>query len=98
MDSPPEKEGFDKMIQRMRDGKDIDAASDGSRHDDGRASAGWLIWAMSDDLNKDGQVAQRRKILMGSTMLVDGQLDANTAFRAESPGVPHHSNHRMPSK
>ena len=33
----------DEMIQRMREGKDIDAASDGSRLDNGRTSAGWLI-------------------------------------------------------
>ena len=40
------------MIQRLREGKDIDAASGGSRLDDGRASAGWIIWAMSDDIDE----------------------------------------------
>ena len=85
-DFPPEREGFDEMIQRMREDKDIDAASDSSRLDNGRASVGWLIWAMSDDLDEDGQLTKRRKILMGSTMHVDGRLDANTAFRAEALG------------
>ena len=74
------------MMQRMQDGKDVDATSDGSWLDDGRASAGWLIWAMNDDLDEDGQVTKRRKILMGSTILVDGR--ANTAFRAETLGCP----------
>ena len=74
------------MIQQMREGKDIDAALDGSWLDDGRASAGWIIWAMSDDVDEDGHLTKRRKILMGSTMLVDGRLDANTAFRVEALG------------
>ena len=70
----------------MREGKDIDAASDGSWLDDGRASAGWIMWAISNDVDKDKQLTKRRKILMDSTMRVDGRLDANTAFRAEALG------------
>ena len=85
-DFPLEREGFGEMIEPMRDSKDIDAVSDGSRLDDGRASAGWLIWAMSDNLDEEGQVTKRRKILIGSTMMVDGRLDANTAFRVEALG------------
>ena len=41
---------------------------------------------MCDDVDKDGQPTKRRKILMGSTMRVDGRLDANTAFRADALG------------
>ena len=85
-DLPLEREGFNELIQQMREGKDIDAASDGSWLDDGRESAVWLIWAMHDDLNEDRQVTKRRKILMGSTMRMDGRLDANTAFRAKAMG------------
>ena len=59
-DFPPEREGFDEMIQRMREGKDIDAVSDGSQLDDDRSSAGWLIWAMSDNLDEDGQPTKRK--------------------------------------
>ena len=55
---PPERGGFDEMIQRMRNGKDINAAPAGSRLDDGRASVGWIIWAMSDDLDEDGQLTK----------------------------------------
>ena len=83
-DFPLEREGFDELIQRLREGKDIDAASDGSRLDDGRASAGWIIWAMNDDVDEEGQLTKRRNILMGSTIRVDGRLDANTVFRAEA--------------
>ena len=50
-DFPPEREGFDLLIERIRDGKDIDAASDSSRLDYGRASAGWLLWTMSDEID-----------------------------------------------
>ena len=41
-DFPPEREreGFDELIQRLQEGKDVDAASDGSRLSDGRASVG----------------------------------------------------------
>ena len=63
-DFPPERKRFDEMIQQMLDGKDIDAASDSSWLDDGRASARWLIWAMRNDLDEDGQLTKRRKILM----------------------------------
>ena len=66
--------------------KDINATSDGSRLDDDRASVGWLIWTMSDDLDEDGQLTKQRKTLMGGTMLVDGRLDMNTAFRVEALG------------
>ena len=53
-----EREGFDEIIERMREGKDIDAASNGSRLDDDRASAGWIIWAMSNDIDEDGQLTK----------------------------------------
>ena len=42
-DFPPESEGFDLLIERIREGQAIEAASDGSRLDDGRASVGWLL-------------------------------------------------------
>ena len=74
------------MIQRLQEGKDIDAASDGSQLDNDRASVGWIIWAISDNVNEDGQLTKRRKIPMCSTMLVDGRLDENTAFKAEALG------------
>ena len=61
-DLPPEREGFDEMIERIREGKDIDAASDSSWLDDGRASAGWIIWAMSNNVGNDGQLTKRQKI------------------------------------
>ena len=70
----------------MQEGKDIDAASDGSQLDDGRASAGWIIWVMSNHVDEDEQLTKRQNILMGCTMRVDGRLDANTAFRAEALG------------
>ena len=76
-DFPPEREGFDELIQWLLEGKDIDAASDGSWLDDGRASAGWIIWAMSDDIDEDGQLTKRQNNLI---------LDANTAFRTEALG------------
>ena len=81
---PPEREGFDLLIERLREDKDIDAASDGSRLDDGRASAGWLMWTMSNEINDEGQSTRRRIFLFGSTKRVDGRLDANTAFRVEA--------------
>ena len=81
-----EREGFNELIQRLREGKDIDAESDGSRLEDGRASVGWIMWAMRDDVNEEGRLTKRRKILMGSTIQVDGRVDANTAFRAEALG------------
>ena len=52
----------------------------------GRASAGWIILAMCDDVDENGQLTKRRKILMGSTMRAGGGLDANTAFRVEALG------------
>ena len=61
MDFPQERAGFDLMIEWMREGKDINAASGGSRLDDGRASAGCLIWAMCNDIGEDGQLTKRRK-------------------------------------
>ena len=82
-DFPPEREGFDEMIERMREGKDIDASSDGSWLDNDIALAGWILWAICDGVDEDGQLTKRRTILMGSTMLVDGRLDANTAFRGK---------------
>ena len=38
----PESEGFDLLIERIQEGKDTNAAPDGSQLDDGRASVGWL--------------------------------------------------------
>ena len=58
-DFPPEREGFDEMIQRMREGKDIDAVSDGSWLDDGRASVGWILWLVCVDIDKDGQLTKQ---------------------------------------
>ena len=58
MDFPLEREGFDEMIQQLREDKDLDAASDGSQLDDGRASTGWIIWAMSDEVDKEGQLTK----------------------------------------
>ena len=55
LDFPPESEGFDILIARIRAGQNIDAASDGSRLDDGRASAGWLLWTMKKDNQRDDQ-------------------------------------------
>ena len=52
----PEREGFDEMIDWMREGKDIDAKADGSLLDDGRASAGLIMWTMCDDADEDGQL------------------------------------------
>ena len=86
MDFLPESEKFDLMIERMRDGKDIGAASDGSRMDNGRASAGWLLWTMCDEIVDDRQLTRQRFFLMGSTICVDRRLDANTAFRVEALG------------
>ena len=57
-DFSPEREGFDLLIERMREGKYIDAASDGSWLDDGRASAWWLLWTMSDEINDEGQLSR----------------------------------------
>ena len=85
-DFQPEREGFDKMIQWMREGKDIDAASDGSRLNNGRAPVGWIMWAICGNLDEDRQLTKRPKILVGGTMRVGGRLDANTAFRAEALG------------
>ena len=48
-DFPPEREGIDLLIERMREGKDINVASDGSRLVGSRASAGWLLWTMSNN-------------------------------------------------
>ena len=75
MDFPQERAGFDLMIEWMREGKDINAASDGSRLDDGRVSAGWLMWTMSDEIDDEGQLTRRQIFLMGSTIRVDGRLD-----------------------
>ena len=85
-DFPPEREGFDLLIERLREGKDVNAATDGSHLDDGRASAGWLMWTMSNEINDEGQSTRRQMFLLGSTMCVDGRLDANTAFRVEALG------------
>ena len=86
MDFPPEQEGFDLPIEQMRDSKDMYAASYGSRLADGRASAGWLMWMMSDEIDDDWQLTRRQTLLMGSIICVDGRLDANTAFRVEALG------------
>ena len=48
---PLEREGFYLLIERLREEKDIDVASDGSWMDDGRASAGWLLWTMSEEID-----------------------------------------------
>ena len=85
-DFPPERERFDLLTERLQEGKDIDAASDGSRLDDGRVSTGWLMWTMSNEINDAGQSTRRRVFLLGSTIRVDRRLDANTAFRAEALG------------
>ena len=55
-DFPPESEGFDLLIERIREGKDIDAASNVSRLDDGRASAGWLLWMMNKEIDDARQL------------------------------------------
>ena len=60
-DFPPEREGFDLLVEQLREGKDFDAVSDGSRLDDGRASAGWLLWTMSDESNDEEQSTRRPK-------------------------------------
>ena len=83
-DFPPESDGFDRMLERIREGKDIEAASDGSRLDDCRASAGWLLWMLKEEIDKAGQPIKRPTIMLGSTIRVNGRLDANTAFRAEA--------------
>ena len=56
VDIPPEREReeFDELMQRLREGKYIDASADGLRVDNGRASAGWIIWVMSDDIDEEG--------------------------------------------
>ena len=46
-DFPPESEGFNLLIERIREGQSIEEASYGSRLDNGRASAGWLLWTIS---------------------------------------------------
>ena len=55
-DFPPESEGFDLLIERKREGTDIDAALDVSWMDDGRASGGWLLWMMNDETDDLGQL------------------------------------------
>ena len=85
-DFPPESKGFDLLIERIQEGKDIDAASDGSQLDDGRVSAGWLMWIMSNEIDDDGQLTRGRFFFTGSTICVDGILDENTTFRAEALG------------
>ena len=70
----------------MQEVEDLNTALDGSQLDDGRASVGWIVWAMSNDVSEEGQLTKRRNILMGSTIRVDRRLDANTAFRAEALG------------
>ena len=74
------------LLARIREGQTIEAASDGSQLDDGRASAGWLLWAMAEAINNEGQSIRCPTIMLGGTMRVDGRLDANTAFRAEALG------------
>ena len=44
------------------------------------------MWTMSDEIDDEGQSTRRQKNLIGSTMRVDGRLDANAAFRAEALG------------
>ena len=73
-------------MEQIREGQAIEAASDGSRLDDGRASAGWLLWTMDKGNDDAGQPTRRPTIMLGSTMQVDGRLDANTAFRTEALG------------
>ena len=64
-DFPPESEGFDLLIERIREGQSIEAASDGSRMNDGRASAGWLLWTMDDEIDDAGQRTRRPTIMLG---------------------------------
>ena len=52
--------------------------------DDDRASARWLMRTMNEEIDDAGQLTWRPKIMLGSTMRVDGRLDASTAFRAEA--------------
>ena len=86
VDFPPESKGFDAFIAQIREGHTIEAASDGSRLDDGRAAAGWLFWTMEDAIDDKGQQTRRPTIMLGGTMGVDGRSDENTTFRAEALG------------
>ena len=83
---PSENEGFDKHLARIREGLTTEAASDGTWLDDGRASAGWLLWTMAAKIDDEGQSTRRQTIMLGGTMRVDGRSDANTAFRAKPLG------------
>ena len=40
-------DGFDELIDTIRNGKPIHYASDGSVLSDGSASAGWLFWRLA---------------------------------------------------
>ena len=84
VDFPSESEGFDTLLARIREGQTTKAASDGSWLDNGKASAGWLLWTMPRKIDGEGQSTRRPTIMLGGTMRVDGKSDANLGKRIHS--------------
>ena len=55
--------------------------------EDGRASAGWALYEPCEECGGQGRVVPCVKVLFRSTILVDGRLDSNSAYRAEAVGI-----------
>ena len=79
-DFPPLVEHFDELVQQIINGQTILAASDGSYLEDGRASAVWALYEPCEECDDQGRVVPSVKVLLGSTILVDGCLDLNSAY------------------
>ena len=79
-------DGFDELIDTIRNGKPIHYASDGSVLSDGSASAGWLFWRLAQKCNVDvrveeGDIDRELKVLFGGTILVDGSLEEMSSYK-----------------
>ena len=54
-DFPPLVEHFDELVQHIQSRHTILAAPDGSYLEDGRASAGWAFYELSEEYDDDGR-------------------------------------------
>ena len=84
---PSMVEHFDELVQQIISGQRILAVSDGSYLEDGQASVGWALYEPCEECDNQGRVVPSVKVLFGSTILVDGRLDSNNAYRMEAVGI-----------
>ena len=89
-DFPIAHGGFQCLLKALDTGEPVHTTTDGSKLDEGAASAGWFFWLINlnndDHSDVEDDPVDVRVCLFAGTILVDGRLESNTSFRAEAMG------------